>query len=245
MQMFDGENINNKCTVNYINENRDDLVRMAKIKLQSESIGCDASTCAEDIVNDTLIYFVNTKDYDYEYKSKKTGQSISLADYIKSGLYNCIKRYKSDFINEKQMIESYDIDPEQDKSNKTDKIDLKKQLTSNEPTYMECLDSIEELHRLCKSVEFLRYKYGADLFLVVYLALLGKTKNSMLLKYLDIDLGLFQKKCKDTRDNVRLHNQCRDFLRAMAYNEKIGIEVLKNYLYDFPTVEKIIQKYSV
>lgn len=167
----------------------------------------------DEIFNDVIQYFIDADDYNSDRGTK-------LKSYIFSGINICVKRYLTSM--SKEFNRSYNGDIEE--------------LHLQSPMHLDdYTDSTEEIKSLCKALEFKRYKYGIDLFLVCYLGL--KIKPSMVRFYLE-EIGIPLKSIKKAKKAMR-DESFINFVTSISRSDK-GVQILRHFVYGADLIDKFI-----
>ena len=190
----------------------------------------------DDVYSSVLERLYNNKDYDVyiALESSKPGELLSFEGYVNGWIRNEIKRF----------IE------EQYKWNSTYKGQSGVQTTDGESSKIfddivdkeveVGVDSLEySIEDVCRGIEPYRYKFGVDIYLLVYVRMLSNEEEfRTVLEALGIgkyDLDKFDYNLEDSMIVA--------LLKSIANSDKsYAIDVLEHYVYGYKTIREIFSQ---
>lgn len=157
-----------KDTIEYITRNKSKVYNSIRGIAKGLNKNMLQVADVEDIYSEVLMYCYKYDDYNINkaIDRSSTGQIVSLEGYVHNCIKFCVMRY---------LTKEYEIEKET----------VKNKIISNEGKELSIFDTIEDcksteiledvfydIDTLCSYCESIRYKYGADIYLVWYIRLL-------------------------------------------------------------------------
>ena len=228
-----------KETVNYVLNNKtkvEKLIRGIAAGFRKKNL---QKADVDDIYEDIVLYLYNSSDYDINkaIDRSSTGSMVSLEGYLNICIKFCVLRScKTISSHEKETMNILikdDNDKELDIFNTI--ADEKVEIDHDYLSY--------DLETLCQSCEPLRYKFGADLYLVFYIKLLlAETGCSSKYSFADILEALDITK-SDLSNFDRFSDDSVVVLMAKLLNitpVQESIKVLSRYIYSRDLINRAL-----
>lgn len=175
-----------------------------------------------EVYQEYLIYLMRAEDYDAE-KSKGM-----LGDYAVNCLKSVIKRIVSEHHKRSKVIVDNVIYDDGEEASLFDFI-------ASDSDMPELLDVNEVL----KSAEHLRYKYGVDIPLIIYLRLL--CDDSLYRQCIDLMLGI--KDLKSLEAKLRNDEEFLNLIKVLSEMDKEeAIETMRSIVYGADCIRETIEK---
>ncbi len=228
-----------KETVQYAVENKKKIIQL--IRSNTRGITNINAMDYEDIYSEFLEYLYKSSDYDIqkatEYSS--SGSMVTLEGYVNNCVRYCIKRY---------ITAAY----------RRDKVIVREPIVDDEGKEKELLETLqdekssEEFENICydvesylNSIEYKRYRYGADIFLLLYVRILtlemDNSKYRSILEVLGVpkkDLAEIEKKLTTDQDIMQA------FKAVTLCDTEQAIEFLERKVYGAKQIRKTIKGLS-
>lgn len=155
-----------KLTINYAIKNK------SKIEEHIHKVRHCYDYEVDDIYEELIEYLHKGKDYDISYINSEDGTSMTLENYVNMCANYCIKRYFTRKYNENsKFVNIYSIGDMENNNCIENIMDLH----TDEEYEKASLDIYSSL----KSLEYKRYKYGCDIYLLMFIRYLTLGDNSL------------------------------------------------------------------
>ena len=211
-----------KRTVRYILDNYNKVKKI--VRMMGKGL---TEYQVDDIMSDIAIYFKDASDYDIERAyNESTDSYIPLEGYIAVGIKYCIQRYKTEsYGKEKNLI--YSTNSNDDESKERDIFD-----TIQDNSSLEEMNNIGyDLENTLYSIRSMRYKYGIDIYMLIYIRLLTNNNSDKYFKILEA-MGITKKELMDTERKISRESDMQCLIKALCLNENEKlIECLEKYVY--------------
>lgn len=221
-----------KSTIEYSLKNESKIISIIRSMLRKkgrESM-CDADVDA--IYSNVLMYFYGASDYDMEkaYEKSHNDNIVTLEGYVHSCIKCCVLRYITGEYgyNASTVMDSV-------KSEEGDDISLFDSISSDEK-----VDVNIRLEELCEMYTSERYKYGVDIFEMLYVMVIIGSMNEhderesdnieSVLNVLGLDKSAIKgciSKSEETNDNIL--NEISTAITKIGYSE--SEQILRKYVY--------------
>ena len=179
----------------------------------------------DDIMSDVVLYFKDAGDYDIERAyNEVTDTYLSLEGYISVGIKHCIQRYKTEvYGHEKNVVHSTVISEDGEK----DIFD-----TIQDRSSLDEMNNIGyDLGSALKSIRCMRYRYGIDIYMLIYIRLLTKNKSNMYFNILEA-LGISKRELAETERKLSRETDMQCLVKAICLNESADIiSEIEKYVY--------------
>ena len=229
-----------KQTIDYINDNRNKVIKTIRGVAKSISKQPLQTPDVEDIYSEILLYLYKSDDYNLSkaIERSSSGSIVSLEGYINSCIKFCVIRYLTTAykIDKDVMRESIDSDGKELSIFDT---------ISDEQSTSEFDKIFFDLEQQCKSCEHIRYKYGPDIYLLWYVRILTMSEglNEVFKDILSI-LGVTKKELVGIEKKSADDEVMANFAKAISnWGVDKSIEVLERYVYSAPRVREVICGY--
>lgn len=219
-----------KRTVQYIIKNYNKVrktVRMMGKGLLSEYQ-------IDDIMSDVAIYFKEAGDYDIERAYNEVADTyLSLEGYISVGIKHCIQRYNSEnYRREKNLVCTTIMCEDGEK----DIFDTIQDVGS--------LNEINNIgYNLCdilKSIRCMRYKYGVDIYMLIYIRMITRNNVDMYFSILEA-LGVNKRDLAETEKKLSSEPDMQYLIKAISLSEgKDTLVEIEKYVYGCNQLKKAI-----
>lgn len=194
----------------------------------------------EDIYQDVMLYLYNAEDYNINKAIEHASGNgcISVEGYVNICVKYCVHKALSK-LHQSDLELSTSILGNDD--NETSIFDTLADPGANTEA---CIEDIS-LEDICKSCEPLRYRFGADLYMVTYIGLLCKYKNTNK-NYKDI-LSMLGVSSKDLSTMSQANDDAViiSMMHAVLlepYSE--ALRILEEYVYSAGKIKNLINLYS-
>ncbi len=230
-----------KLTIDYIYKNKSEVYkiingivrRTRKRPLQEVDI--------DDIFSEIVIYLYKSDDYNINkaIDNSKNGTIVSLEGYVNSCIGYCVMRYLSKMYNKNKNVINDSYINMGDSGN----VSMFDYIPDN--TYDEEVeDRWLDLEQQCKIHEHSRYKYGHDIFLIMYVRLLTLSKglNGKYNEILNI-LGINRKELSNIEEEALRDSEgiVTDITKAITNIEiDDAILVLEKYVHSAKNIKNVI-----
>lgn len=225
----------NKETVEYVIDHKRHTMEIIRITARSISKGSICECDMEPLYSDLLMYLYQNADYNISKAINKENpcQILSLEGYISICIKFCIKKFVTDnYKKDKDTIRVYPVDSEGKESNPFESL----QDEAANRSYEEIMCSLEDS---CKQFEHCRYRYGADLYQLVYVRLLTINYNELYKVILELlgvskkDIGVLE------RQSLR-----EDIVASIAQAISVegiepSIDIVGKYVYSAQSIKSI------
>ena len=231
-----------KDTVNYVVEN-DVKVR----NIISKTIGKSKKTYInnsdiDDIYSEVLLYFYKVDDYNIGKarvtKDDGSDYTITLEDYILKSIEFCLKRFTADKYKRESLIVSNEIRTTED-----DILDILDTIADSR-TDIDFDDVLVDLNKHCEQCESIRYKYGGDIYLILFVGLLA-LENKLDNVYFDImnALGLSKKEIREISKRACKDETLLEFAMGISKSgASEAIDILEQYVFAADKIKSEIRR---
>lgn len=225
-----------KSTLKFVTENYEQVKRM--VKLQCKGMNEHERN---DIISNVVDYFIDSPDYNIERAyNEETDTYITLESYISISIKHVIKRYKSEeYKRDSGVIKSFKSEDGTEKSAIDFLPDAKanKDYNSVECSVTDALDSVQNL----------RYYFGMDLYLLIYLELATwkeKSKDCEGTYTLILNsLGISKKHMSYIKNKVRKNEEVGSLMSALCeVGREEAIKYLENYVYGIRHIKRVLSE---
>jgi len=217
-----------KSTLKYYEENLDSISTFIKRNLKKSGL----PECDSDIIlSELYISLMTSRDYgddmnDYNY---------TIDSFVRNNACMCIKRYISSYSQENYMIDRSQIYLDSEQEDSLDKISCIKDDNKDIDFEYATID----LSKALKSLEYKRYTYGVDIYLLLLFGIIKMTiGNKASIDGVCNSLGIDIDSISKARNKIAYDEQFRDCLSGIS---KGGISIdclniLKNYIFFFEDI---------
>lgn len=225
-----------KSTIDYINTNRAKVTRairsvargLCKQNLQLADV--------DDIYSEILLYLYRSDDWNVEKAIGSNSDTIvTLEGYINSCVKYCVMRYLTTQYNKDKTLIRDTVDDEGKELSIFDTISDDKATAGYDQV-------IYDFEQLCKANECMRYKYGPDIYLILYVRLLT-IENKKDDTYRDIlsVLGVSKKDLYSIERKSSEDDMLLSLTKAVVNSgvEK-AVQVLEKYVYSADKIKEVI-----
>lgn len=231
----------NKETIQYVLKNETKIrkkIRQTALGFYKKHIQkCDV----DDIMGNIYLYLYKADDYDINkaIERSSTGTIVALDGYINQCIRFCIMRY----FTENKKKESNEISEHIPSDSPDKELSLFDTIQDNNAE-IDLDDLSYTLDELCKSCEPARYKYGEDLFLVMYLNVLThkygvQDKYKEIMDILGIDNKSMEIYDRSSDDSIML-----TLAKMITRNsEDYVISVLRNYVHASNLIHRAVMSF--
>ena len=229
-----------KSTVDYLNDNKAKVIRNI-YGIARKISGRHLQTAdVEDIYSEILMYLYKSDDYNISkaIERSSSGTVVSLEGYINSCIKYCVLRYMTNkYKKDKDIIREYINEDGKDLSIFDTICDKKSNIDFDE--------IFIDLEQQCINSEHLRYRYGPDIFLVMYVRLLTMKKgNNRLYKDILNVLGISRKELTNMGNISCKEDVMTGFARAIAKTGvERSIEIIEEYVYSAKKIKEVVLGY--
>lgn len=209
-----------KRTVQYIIKNYNKVKKM--VRTMSKGM---AEYQIDDIMSDVAMYFKNAGDYDIERAYNEVADSyLSLEGYISVGIKHCIQRYNSDKYKREKILVCNTIMCEDGEKDIFDTIQDTESLSEiNNIGYNLC--------SILKSIRCMRYRYGVDIYMLIYIRMITKNRASMYFSILEA-LGVNKRDLTETEKRISKEPDIQYLIKAISLRESRDTLVeIEKYVY--------------
>lgn len=231
-----------KQTVDYIIKNKNEVYkiirgvsrRIANRPLQNSDI--------DDIYSEIVIYLYNSDDYNIEKAITRSScdSVVSLQGYINSCIKFCVLRYMSDaYKDERTKVRDGWI---------KDDIELSIfDMLNDKQSDLQFDEIIFDLEQHCLMYEYIRYKYGHDIFLIFYVRLLTLLDSSNKDVYKDIlnILGVNKKELIEIERKAKRDDALVGIAKAIVSTTlDEAINILERFVYSAQSIKDFVLGYN-
>lgn len=225
-----------KSTIDYIEANRNRVVRTIKGIAKNISKQNLQSADVEDIYSEILMYLYKCDDYNIEkaIDRSSSGTIVSLEGYVNSCVKYCVIRYiTTAYKVDKETVREYT-----DRDGK--ELSIFDTISDSKVADFERL--IYSMDQQCKMSEHIRYKYGPDIYMIWYVRLLTMS-NGQEETYKDIldVLGISKKELLSIERNAYQDDIMKNFAKSIS-NSGIdeSISILEKYVYSAQKIKEVV-----
>ena len=223
----------NKRTVRYILENYKKVKKM--VRIMGKGL---LEYQVDDIMSDVAVYFKNANDYDIERAyNESTDSYIPIEGYIAVGIKHCIQRYKTErYGNEKNVVHT--INNNDEDSKERDVFD-----TIQDNSSLDEMNNIGyDLDTTLSAIRSMRYKYGIDIYMIIYIRLLTNSNSEKYFKILEA-IGVSKKELNDTEKKLSKEFDMQCLIKAICLNETERlISSIEGYVYGCKQLKKAVNQ---
>lgn len=233
-----------KATIDYVSRNKSKVynqIRGIAKTLRKKNL---QATDIDDIYEEVLIYLYNCDDYNLSkaVERSSSGTIVSLEGYLNVCIKFCVMRYCTSMFKEEKEIIHEVVNPDSD-DKELCLLDNIADVRSSE--HIETI--LYDLESICKSCEPLRYKYGPDIYLILYIRLLTLNCKDSPELYKDIlnILGISKKELNAIEKLSVEDELMTSFVKAIDITGvKRAIEIIRPYVYSAKRIEDTILAYA-
>lgn len=224
-----------KDTIKYVTEHRNKV--MKTIRGSAKSMSSFNTMDIEDIYSHVIEYLYKSDDYDVQQGLEKSnsGNLVTLEGYVNSCIKFCVKRYITDaYRREKDITRDGIVD---DEGREKELIDI----IPDNKAHIEFDDIGYDAEETLKNLECIRYKYGVDIFMVLYVRMLtiGESENKYrsVLEVLGVskkELGELEKRTANDEDVIQA-------IKALSLcNSDIAMKLLEKTVYNAKRIAETV-----
>ena len=223
-----------KSTVRYIASNRHKINRWLQRSLSRKSnraIVVEYDYIIDELYSKLLEYFLDREDFDPDIGT--------FEGYIISGIGYIVERHYSELSKSFEKMVSMDkqIENSEKDTRETFGDTLWKQETLVDEEYR---DNIKDIDSMCKCMEYRRYVYGVDLFLVSYIgAKIVEVEEKQAEWYLD-RLGISKESIQTAYKRLKRDEQYIQFIKLLSKDRR-AVGVIRKYVYGAKLIDKILK----
>ena len=226
-----------KSTIDYIH-NHEQKVKGTIVNV-AKSLG-KRFVDVEDIYNEILIYLYKTEDYNFSkaMESSSDGTIIPLEGYVNSCVRYCTLRFlTTQHKYEKNVRSEWTLNDGNELLSIFDK-------TSDQRVKLDFSEVEYCMRTQCEICEHLRYKYGIDIFLLLYIRLLTlKQGADGVYKEVLNALGISTEQLKDMRISSSKDGVMTDFTRAISIvGIDRSIDILGEFVYAAKHIRRVVEE---
>lgn len=196
-----------KSTIEYVINNKSKVIAAIRSCAKRSKL---YTFDVEDIYQDLIEYLYKCDDYDVQKAVDNIkGTVVSLEGYVNSCIKNCVKRYlTSIYRQEKDIVRDVITDDEGKEKAILDMIE--------DTRATEVFNNIGyDIDTYLEGMEYLRYKFGIDIFMLLYLRLLTIEDDVKYKKVLTI-LGISKKQLVEVFDKLKKNTYTREAIKALS-----------------------------
>lgn len=230
-----------KETVNYVASNRSKILRQIRAIAKTKRKQSLQTADVEDIYSEILLYLYNCDDYNINkaIDRSSTGNIVSLEGYLNVCIKFCVIRHCNQMKNvETDTMSDTIISGEDKELSIFDTIpDKSSDITLDHLVY--------DFRTLCESCTPVRYRYGTDIYLVLYIRLLtsfdvtGETYKTIL-SILGITKKDLSKIEKGSEDEIMF-----GFAKAISLSDASeAISILEEYVYSSNLIKDMVNSFK-
>jgi len=224
-----------KQTIEYVIKNERKMLEHIRCLLAEHRIYQNIEV--EEVYSNLIHYLSQTSDYCIEKAQElsKNGSVFTVEGYVKILAKYVVKRYVAErYKRYKKIYYSNNTNDEDDE------IDLISNI-KDEKAHLIYDDIGYEIEEILKSYQYIRYRYGVDIFLLIYIRLL--VSNDTLYKNILEVFGINKKKLKEIEEFIRHDDEILTILKAIAFiEEQKAIECIEKYIYGSKNLKENIKK---
>lgn len=225
-----------KETVDYINNNRSRVIKVIKGIAKGKSRKQLQASDVDDIYSEILMYMYKSDDYNIAKAVERSsnGTMVSLEGYVNSCIRFCVIRY----ITTKYKLEKDTVREFTEQDGK--ELSIFDTLSDGgEQSYEDLMYDIDEQ---CKVSEYLRYKFGPDIYMLWYVRILTMLhgKGNMYKDILTV-LGVSKKDLENIEKNAYQDDTMRSFARCVSNcGLEKSIDIIENYVYSANNIKNLV-----
>ena len=217
-----------KRTVQYLVENYSKVRR--KVKLMGRGL---MDYQIDDIMSELAVYFKRADDYDIERAyNPMVDTYLSLEGYVSVGIKHCIQRHRTEKYKHDVKMANNVIRYEDGERSIFD--------TIPDEVSLEDLDNLcYDLRVILKSIRCMRYYYGMDIYMLIYIRELTDRNPTMYFNILEA-LGVTKKDLSDTEKRLT-NSDIKGLIRALSLHDKDDLLcALEPYVYGCECIKKAV-----
>lgn len=228
----------NKSTITYVINNKTRVMNSIRSVVKAVYKSQLQLTDLEDIWSEVVQYLYRCSDYDIEKAmecSERNGSQtiLTLEGYVNSNIKYCVKRYVSNMYTREKDIIKESVNDEDGRDGRI--LDMVADKES-EGLYDEiCYDAESAL----KSLESKRYRYGADIYLVLYVRYLTFNKQETYYRQVLDILGIARKELSELERKISYDEDILNTAKALSLEDR---ETAKNQIRRFVYSAKLIDR---
>ena len=225
-----------KETVDYINENRGKVIKTIKGIAKGISRKALQAADVDDIYSEILMYMYKSDDYNISKAVERSsnGTLVSLEGYVNTCIRFCVIRYLTTEYNiQKETVREF---TEQDGK----ELSIFDTLSDGEEKHYD--DLMFDIEEQCETSEYLRYKFGPDLYMLWYVRILTMLhgKGRMYKEILTI-LGVTKKDLENIERNAYQDDTMRSFAKSVSScGLEKSIQVIEKYVYSANNIKNVV-----
>jgi hypothetical protein len=228
-----------KETVKYAIDHRDKLLTHIRRIAASMTKRQIQKADAEDILSNLYFYLRKYEDYDVNIaiERSRNGTTPTLEKYVLKCAQFCVQRHLTDTYNQdKDRIKDTET-PISDKNGVPTSIFDRIADPSSEDDFESILANLEDY---CQQYQYARNKYGADLYLVLYLRLLTDGKPEQVYDSLLDVLNISKREMYATIKGVHEGEIITTITgAASAHQKEQALEIIGKYVYGAAKIREI------
>ena len=230
-----------KETIAYVSDHKSKVY--AQIRGIAKSIRKHIQTTdVDDIYAEVLMYLYNCDDYNISkaIERSSTNTIVSLEGYLNACIRCCVIRYCTNMYKEDKEIVHDVVREDSDKElSLLDNIADTKSLDSMDTV-------LYDLKTLCRTSEPLRYKYGPDIYLVLYIRLLTmEQKAGNLYKDILNILGISKKELTNIERNAAEDELMVTFAKAINLSGvENAIKIIRPYIFSANKIDTTVSAFA-
>lgn len=184
----------------------------------------------DDIYEELIEYLHKGKDYEIGYINTEDGTAMTLEGYVKMCVNNCIKRYFTNKYQEGNKIVNIHTIGDMENSNNIENI-------MDKETDLDYEKIILDINSCLKALEYKRYKYGFDLYLLMFIRYITLGNNELYNMACNILIGeIFN------INDIERDIDFKEVIRVLANLSKVDvIKELSNYVYGCRDILHILE----
>lgn len=229
-----------KSTIQYVLNNKSKVMSSIRSSVKNIYRSTLGTMDVEDIYTEVLYYLYKCDDYN---KDKAIGFStingkqtiISLEGYVGTCIKYCVKRYISSmYEREKEIVRDGSKDEE---GKETKVLDIVPDKTSESSYEDICYDMDSSL----KVLESKRYRYGADIFLVLFIRLITLGKAHINYRQVLGILDINKKELTELEKKMGYDEDVLNLIKAISMKEpEVAIEQIRPYIYSSNIIDRAV-----
>lgn len=222
----------NKGTIQYVIENKAKILK--RIRSGLRFLPNIHIMDIDDLFDDLVECLIIAPEYSNDIIIN--GWQVTLDAYINSYITICIKRFKcKQYKLEKGRLRNIIYDEEGNKKDLIESIEDKTALLEYENTNMG-------LESHLKTIKNIRYKYGQDIFLILYVYFQTINKDEQIKESIFSLLGLSKKELKEMRYKIEKDTDVMELMKLLSECTcKAAIAALEKYVYGVHTLKAAIE----
>lgn len=229
---IESELIWKKDTIQYLINNKLHIIRIIRKLMNSYS-----ESDIYEVYSNLIYYFSKAEDYSIEKAKERsqTGEIIPIDSYIIKCTKYIVNRFKADKYKRERMIKrNFIIDEEGEKKDIFDRIP--------DERAGNAFKNVEyDLETYLENIQYIRYKYEADIFLILYIRLITNDNDDLYKTILEV-LGISKKKLREIENKASLDEDFKQLIKAISLRDKEEvIRRLEKYIYGVKQLKKAIK----